>query len=55
MDLPALAAAAGVPASVVGTASGQALSVHGVFSLPLQVMRDAHEGWLPAYMGETAA
>jgi phosphoribosylformylglycinamidine synthase len=54
VDLPALAEAAGVPASVVGTASGQALAVQGVFALPLEVLRDAHEGWLPAYMGEPA-
>ena len=51
-DVLAQAQAAGVPASVVGTASGQALAVQGVFALPLGRLREAHEGWLPAYMGE---
>ncbi|MDP8916107.1 MAG: AIR synthase related protein, partial [Pseudomonadota bacterium] len=55
VDLPALAEAAGVRASVVGTAGGDALAVEGLFSLPLARLRAAHEGWLPSYMGEPAA
>ena len=54
VDVLALARSAGVPVSVVGGAGGQALSVQGVFSLPLGRLREAHEGWLPAYMGEPA-
>jgi phosphoribosylformylglycinamidine synthase len=54
VDLPALAAAAGVPASVVGAAGGDAVAVEGLFSVPLERLRAAHEGWLPAYMGEPA-
>jgi len=54
VDVLELARSAGVPVSVVGGAGGQALSVQGVFSLPLGRLREAHEGWLPAYMGEPA-
>jgi phosphoribosylformylglycinamidine (FGAM) synthase-like enzyme len=41
---------AGVPAAVIGQAGGEALSVDGLFSLPLASLRQAHEGWMPAYM-----
>jgi phosphoribosylformylglycinamidine synthase len=45
------ATAAGVHASVAGQAGGDALaSEQGLFSLPLTALREAHEGWLPAYM-----
>jgi len=44
--------AAGVPAAVIGKAEGEALSVDGLFSLPLARLRQAHEGWMPAYMGD---
>jgi len=47
----AAAAAAGVPAVVVGEAGGEALSAEGLFELPLARLREAHEGWMPAYMG----
>ena len=51
---PVLAAAkaAGVPATVVGKAEGDAFAVDGLFSLPLARLRQAHEGWMPAYMGD---
>jgi phosphoribosylformylglycinamidine synthase len=55
VDVLALAQQAGVVASVVGGAGGDAIVVDGVFSLPLSQLRDAHEGWLPRYMGEPAA
>jgi phosphoribosylformylglycinamidine synthase len=49
--LIARAHAAGVHASVAGQAGGDALaSAQGLFSLPLAVLREAHEGWMPAYM-----
>jgi phosphoribosylformylglycinamidine synthase len=54
VDLPALAEAAGVAVSVVGTAGGDALEVVGAFTLPLARIRQAHESWLPAYMGDAA-
>jgi phosphoribosylformylglycinamidine synthase len=47
----AAAQAAGVPARVVGKAGGDVLSVPGLFSLPLARLRQAHEDWMPAYMG----
>ncbi|MDP3853893.1 phosphoribosylformylglycinamidine synthase subunit PurL [Phenylobacterium sp.] len=45
------AKAAGVPAAIVGQAGGQDLSVAGLFTLPLAELRQAHEAWMPAYMG----
>ena len=49
--LIARAHAAGVHASVAGQAGGDALaSAQGLFSLPLPALREAHEGWMPAYM-----
>jgi phosphoribosylformylglycinamidine synthase len=47
----AAAGEAGVHASVVGRAGGEALSAPGLFDLPLALLREAHEGWMPAYMG----
>jgi phosphoribosylformylglycinamidine synthase len=49
---PVLAAAkaAGVPAVAIGRAGGEALSVEGLFTLPLARLRQAHEGWMPGYM-----
>ncbi len=44
------AAAAGVPATLVGFARGDAVAAEGLFSMPLDDLRAAHEGWLPAYM-----
>ena len=45
------ARAAGLHASVAAVAGGDALaSSAGLFSVPLQVLRDAHEGWMPGFM-----
>jgi phosphoribosylformylglycinamidine synthase len=44
------AAAAGVPARVVGAAGGVDLSCTGVFTLTLSALKAGHEGWLPGYM-----
>jgi phosphoribosylformylglycinamidine synthase len=45
------AEASGVHAHIVGEAGGDVLAVPGLFSLPLERLRTAHEGWLPKYMG----
>jgi phosphoribosylformylglycinamidine synthase len=49
--LLATAEACGVPARVVGEAGGDVVAVPGLFSVALEKVRAAHEGWLPAYMG----
>jgi phosphoribosylformylglycinamidine synthase len=50
--LIAKAHTAGVHASIAGKAGGDVFaSEAGLFSLPLQTLRDAHEGWMPGYMG----
>jgi phosphoribosylformylglycinamidine synthase len=49
--LIASAKAAGVHAIVAGEAGGQAFASRELFSLPLEKLRAAHEGWLPAFMG----
>ncbi len=46
----ARAAAAGVAAAIIGRAGGETLAVEGLFSVSLACLRDAHEGWLPAFM-----
>jgi phosphoribosylformylglycinamidine synthase len=56
-DLPAVLSrtqAAGVVAAVIGRTGGRSLTVRGVLSISLERARRAHEGWLPAYMGEPA-
>ena len=45
------AKAAGVTASIIGQAGGEDIAVEGLFTLPLAKLRDAHEGWMPTYMG----
>ncbi|WP_332768601.1 phosphoribosylformylglycinamidine synthase subunit PurL [Phenylobacterium sp.] len=50
-ELLSAAKAAGLPAAIVGQAGGEDLAVDGVFTLPLARLREAHEGWMPAYMG----
>jgi len=47
-DLPQ--AGAGLHASVVGQAGGEAFASKGLFSIPLATLRTAHEAWLPEYM-----
>ena len=48
--LLAAAAAAGVPARAVGLTGGAALTVNGSQPISVAALREAHEGWLPAYM-----
>ncbi|MEO1039386.1 MAG: phosphoribosylformylglycinamidine synthase subunit PurL [Pseudomonadota bacterium] len=43
---------AGVPASVIGLAGGEAITVNGAHALDLLTLRQAHERWLPDLMGE---
>ncbi len=52
-DLLQAAAAAGVPAVLLGYSGGPALVVRGVLSLPLADIQAAHEAWLPDYMNAT--
>ena len=49
-DILRAAAAAGVPAAVVGKAEGEALAAQGLFSIPLAQLRVANEAWLPSFM-----
>ncbi|MBU1376359.1 MAG: phosphoribosylformylglycinamidine synthase subunit PurL [Alphaproteobacteria bacterium] len=46
--------AAGIPATILGEAGGEAIKVEGGLNLPLVQLRTAHEGWMPALMGEPA-
>ncbi|MDD3836486.1 MAG: phosphoribosylformylglycinamidine synthase subunit PurL [Phenylobacterium sp.] len=48
--LLAAAAAAGVPAQVVGQAGGDVFAAEGLFDIPLDDLRAAHEGWMSAFM-----
>ncbi|HEX4061234.1 MAG TPA: phosphoribosylformylglycinamidine synthase subunit PurL [Streptosporangiaceae bacterium] len=47
----ALAAGHGVPAEVIGTVGGDSLGVDGCFEIPLDELRAAHTGPLPALFG----
>ena len=49
------AKAAGVHASLAGTAGGDSFSSPGLFVIPLAELKAANEGWLPAYMGGASA
>ena len=49
--LVAAARAAGLPVAVVGQAGGETLALPGTFTLPLADLRQAHEGWMPGFMG----
>ncbi len=46
----------GDPCDITGAAGGEALVLTGgggrLVDLPLETLRAAHEGWMPAYMGE---
>jgi phosphoribosylformylglycinamidine synthase len=44
------AAAAGIPASSIGSVTGDAVAILGLATVPLAQLRSAHEGWLPAFM-----
>ena len=44
------AGAAGVVLARIGLAGGADIVVQGILALPLDRLRQAHEGWLPAYM-----
>jgi phosphoribosylformylglycinamidine synthase len=44
------ATAAGLSAAIIGQAGGDDLAVDGLFSLKLDALRTAHEGWMPAFM-----
>jgi phosphoribosylformylglycinamidine synthase len=43
---------AGVFADVVGQAGGDRLACPGLFDLSLAELRQAHEGWMPGFMGD---
>jgi len=45
------ASKAGIPARVVGKATGETLKLPGEAPLSLDVLRAAHERWLPIFMG----
>ncbi|MEN6543721.1 AIR synthase-related protein, partial [Parvibaculum sp.] len=49
------AAKAGVPASRIGATGGRELTLDGCNPISLQRLKDAHEGWLPAYMAAAPA
>ncbi len=42
---------AGLHASIVGQAGGDAFASKGLFSIPLTKLRSAHEDWMPGFMG----
>ncbi|HEX4179341.1 MAG TPA: phosphoribosylformylglycinamidine synthase subunit PurL [Caulobacteraceae bacterium] len=48
--LIAKAKAAGLASEVVGVAGGEAFLAEGLFNIALAALREAHEGWMPAYM-----
>ena len=52
-DILEAAAAAGVPATLLGYSGGDSLVVRDLLSLKLADIRQAHEDWLPTYMNAT--
>lgn len=42
---------AGVPARVIGRAGGSSVRAASLFDIPLERLRDAHEGWMPRWIG----
>ncbi|MGI9170228.1 MAG: phosphoribosylformylglycinamidine synthase subunit PurL [Caulobacteraceae bacterium] len=50
-DVVAAASRAGVDVAPVGLVGGDDFACRGLFSIPLERLRDAHEGWMPRYMG----
>ena len=49
-DVLAAAREAGLHASVVGQASGDAFASTDLFSIPLKHLREIHEGWMPGWI-----
>jgi len=47
--------AADLPARIVGHSGGDEIVLPGEGSLALETLRQEHEGWFPAYFGETSA
>jgi phosphoribosylformylglycinamidine synthase len=57
-DGPALVARAekaGIPAVVLGRTGGAELTLEGAGTISVAQVKAAHEGWLPAYMGDGTA
>jgi phosphoribosylformylglycinamidine synthase len=44
----------GVPLAIVGLAGGDVFASGPLFAIPLDRLREAHEGWMPAYMDRIA-
>jgi phosphoribosylformylglycinamidine synthase len=44
--------AAGLNIALAGQAGGTELACHDLFRIPLDQLRAAHEGWMPAYMAD---
>jgi len=42
---------AGLNIALAGQAGGTDFACHDLFRTPLARLREAHEGWMPAYMG----
>ena len=45
----------GIPAAIIGTTGGAALTVTGCDAISLTTLAQGHESWLPRYMGGSAA
>ncbi|TXN34004.1 phosphoribosylformylglycinamidine synthase subunit PurL [Methylobacterium sp. WL19] len=54
-DLLCSANAQGIPASVIGLAGGQDLTLPAGETISVSDLREAHEGWLPTYMATRPA
>ncbi|WP_375410863.1 phosphoribosylformylglycinamidine synthase subunit PurL [uncultured Methylobacterium sp.] len=54
-DLLARATEIGIEAAIVGTVGGDRLTLPGGEAISLSDLREAHEGWLPAYMASRPA
>ncbi|TXM67602.1 phosphoribosylformylglycinamidine synthase subunit PurL [Methylobacterium sp. WL103] len=54
-DILYAASAQGIDASVVGVVEGDGLTLPGGQTIPVAELREAHEGWLPAYMASLPA
>jgi phosphoribosylformylglycinamidine synthase II len=51
--LVAQARSAGVPAALIGRTGGDKIALKGAGEIALAELKQAHEGWFPAYMGAT--